>query len=541
MIFKLFFVKTSFVETGFPGFAFCRIFHLCLTIVMPQSSFKKYQKTTGLLAGLLLCSLIYLIDPLQMGENARRVLSIAILMISWWIFDAMPLPAVALLPLVLFPLAGIKPIKEVAPSYGDEIIFLFMGGFFIGLAIEKWNLHKRIALGIINITGTNGNRIILGFILATGGLSMWLSNTATTMMMFPIALSVIHVTGNRDHPEGNMKNFSLALMLSIAFASNFGGIATVIGTPPNVWYVAHIKQEYSQQQYNIGFINWLLLCMPLAICMLLMLYWVLVKWLFPNRIVHSEESRRFVKTELAALGPLSGAETRVLAVFIFTASLWIFKDLINKTGIPPLTDTIIALVGALLLFIVPSGATKDEPEERLLNWGDTKNMAWGILILFGGGLALAKALEDAGLMKALGASLSRFILFDGAPAWGDSRLLVVIFVVTTLSVFLSEVMSNIAQVMVLGPIMTSMAVMAHINPLLLGVPMALGASCASMLPMGTPPNAIVFSSGHIPLRQMLRAGFVLNCVCIVLITLFCWLLLPLVLPAPPDVLVKNGQ
>jgi solute carrier family 13 (sodium-dependent dicarboxylate transporter), member 2/3/5 len=488
----------------------------------------QYKKTSALLLGVLLCLALYALNPLQLAQNARIVLAIAVLMISWWVLDAMPLPAVALLPLILFPLTGVKPIKEVAPLYADPIIFLFMGGFFIGLAIEKWNLHKRIALGIINITGTNGNRIILGFVLATGFLSMWLSNTATTMMMFPIALSVIHVTSARENTGGNIKHFSLALMLCIAYAANFGGIATIIGTPPNVYYVGHVRE---QLHYNIDFIKWLLVCMPLAILMLVMLYWVLVKWLFPNHIKHSTESRLYIKNELALLGPLSGAEIRVLLIFLFTALLWIFKDLINQLHWVKLDDTIIGLSGALLLFMVPSGNNKEDREERLLDWPDTKKMAWGILILFGGGLALAKALEDAKLTAQLGDYIGSFTKAGGYAATGDVNMLLLIFLVTTLSVFLSEVMSNIAQVMVLAPVVTAIAIKAHIDPLLLGMPMTLGASCASMLPMGTPPNAIVFSSGHIPLKQMLRAGFVLNIICIILITLFCWLVLPLVMGA----------
>jgi solute carrier family 13 (sodium-dependent dicarboxylate transporter), member 2/3/5 len=482
-----------------------------------NSWIKKYEGPLSLLAGIVIATYMYWGNPFGVDAKAKLVLSIAFLMITWWVLDAMPLAVVALVPLVLFPLLNINNIKDTSKAYSDSVIYLFMGGFFLGLAIEKWNLHKRIALNIINITGTNGNNIILGFILATGALSMWLSNTATTMMMFPIAASVIHVVSSHGSQEGNIKNFSLTLMLSIAYASNFGGIATIIGTPPNVAYISHLKEHYNQ---TVGFSSWMLVCMPLSILLLLSLYLVMVKWLYPNHIKDSNEGRFFIKTELKNMGSLSRQEKRVLVIFCSTAFLWIFKDLINgQQKLFQLDDTIIALIGAISLFIVPSGADKEKPKGRLLDWEDTGKMAWGILLLFGGGIALAKALEEAKLIENLGQYIA---------AYATGNTLLLIFLITLISVFLSEVMSNVAQVIVMGPVVSALADALHVNPLLLGIPMTLGASCASMLPMGTPPNAIVFASGHIKLKEMLRIGFVLNIVCIILITLFCWLLLPLV-------------
>ena len=482
--------------------------------------FKKYKKEAGLFTGLILCLFFFFVNPLALAFKAKLVLSIAVLMISWWVLDAMPLPVVALLPLVLYPLLNINSIKETSKAYSDSIIYLFMGGFFIGMAIEKWNLHKRIALSIIKLTGTNGNNIILGFILSTGFLSMWLSNTATTMMMYPIAASVITVIGNHTNPGANIKNFSLVLMLSLAYASNFGGIATIIGTPPNVAYVRHLNEEL---KHGIDFASWMMLCMPLAIILLLSLYVIMVKWLYPNHLSHSVEGKNFINTELKEMGRLSRQEKRVLIVFCSTAFLWITKDIINTSQkIIQLDDSIIALLGAISLFIIPSGRTKEDPDERLLEWSDTKKMAWGILLLFGGGIAMARSLEDAKLIQDLGQYIAGF---------ATNNLLLLIFMVTLVSVFLSEVMSNIAQVIVMAPVITAVAVAMHINPLLLGIPMTLGASCASMLPMGTPPNAIVFASGHIKLNQMIKTGLVLNIVCVILITLFSWLLLPLIMPA----------
>ena len=479
--------------------------------------FEYNKKELALITGVLLFLVFVIANPFSLTTKPNFVLAIAVLMISWWVLDALPLPVVALIPIILFPLFDISSIKEVTKSYSDSIIFLFMGGFFLGIAIEKWNLHKRIALSIINITGTNGNRIILGFILATGFLSMWLSNTATTMMMFPIAMSVIHVIEVNQQSGHNIRNFSLTLMLSIAYASNFA-LGTIIGTPPNVAYVNYISDKFN---YNIGFTDWMIVFTPLTIVLLFMLYWVLVKWLYPNNIKHSEKGNQFIKDELEKLGPLSLPEKRVSIVFIITVLLWIFKDLINSfQKLFVLDDTIIAMMAAVSLFIVPSGKIVEEKKTQLLDWPDTKKMAWGILILFGGGIALAKSLEDAKLMEQFGQLL-------GSYSTGNTLLM--IFIVTTASVFLSEVMSNVAQVIVMAPVISSVAISLHMDPLLLGIPMTLGASCASMLPMGTPPNAIVFASGHIKMKDMIKTGFVLNWICIILITIFCYFLQPMIL------------
>ncbi len=421
------------------------------------------------------------------------------------------MPVVALLPLILFPLFNIAPIEATAASYANPVIFLFMGGFMLGLAIQKWNLHRRIALNIVRLTGTSGDRIILGFIIATGLISMWLSNTATTMMMFPIALSVISVLKENHPDQQGATNFSLSVMIAIALASNFGGIATIIGTPPNVAYAAFIKKKYD---YAISFSDWMITCVPLAILLLTCLYLVMVKWLYPNRMKADVSATTFIQKEVAGLGKYSTGEKRVLIIFICTAALWITKDLINKfTGIK-LDDNMIALIGAVALFITPSG----NKSEALLHWSDTKEMAWGILLLFGGGIALATALEKAGLIQQLGQWFSQFAF----------NQLMLIFLVTLISLFISELMSNVAQVTVFAPVVSSLAEAAHVHPLLLGIPMTLAASCASMLPMGTPPNAIAFSSGYIKLKDMTRVGFIMNIISVLLITLFCWLLLPLV-------------
>jgi solute carrier family 13 (sodium-dependent dicarboxylate transporter), member 2/3/5 len=451
-------------------------------IIAVRTYYEIHKKEIGLYVGLLLAISCFIINPFALSYQANQVLFIAILMIIWWIFEVMPMPVVALIPIALFPLLGIAPINEVAKNYADPIVFLFMGGFFIALAIEKWNLHKRMALGIIRITGTNGNRIILGFIMATGLLSLWLSNTATTMMMFPIALSVIHIIKIHNKSEKNVNNFSLVLMLSIAYASNFA-IGTIVATPPNVAYVGYIKTKFN---YTIGFVDWLLLFLPLTLLLLSILYWILVKIMYPNTIKHTNEAASAIKKAQKELGPMNIAEKRVLFIFGLTVLLWITKDLFNNLqNYLALDDAIIAIFGAILLFLIPSG-DKTGKCVRLMSWPDTKHMAWDVLLLFGGGIALAHVLEASSLINEFGAGL-------GGVTANNTFLL--ILMVTTIAVFLSEVISNLALVIILSPIVTAVALVLHVNPLLLGIPMTLGASCASMFPMGTPSNAIVFCKG----------------------------------------------
>jgi len=478
--------------------------------------------------GVLLFVLMFVINPFSVDNKALKVLAVATLMITWWVAEAMPMPVVALLPIVLFPLMSITPIRDVVSSYADPVIFLFMGGFMIGLAIEKWNLHKRIALGIVNFTGTSGDRIVLGFILATGFISMWLSNTATTMMMFPIAASVIHVVKENHSGKGNINYLALTIMLAIAYASNFGGVATIIGTPPNVAFVGYINDKYN---YSVQFLDWMVICTPLAILLLLSLYLVMTKVLYPSKIASDAATKAHIKDELKQLGPMSKPERRVLAIFLMTALLWITKDLINEAlkieavvraiGKIQLDDNMIALIGGISLFIVPSGNYNNKQESvRILEWSDTSKMAWGILLLFGGGIALASALDKAGLIQMLGQWIAGI---------SGSNVFVLVLMITFVSLFISEVMSNIAQVIVFSPVIAGIADALHMNPLLLGIPMTLGASCASMMPMGTPPNAIVFASGHIKLNQMVKTGFVMNVVAVILITLFSYFLVPLLM------------
>jgi sodium-dependent dicarboxylate transporter 2/3/5 len=471
----------------------------------------------ALLAGFLLTA----IDPLRLGESSSMLLGITLTMILSWVMEALPMPVVALIPLFTFPLLNIQPIEAVSKAYANPVIFLFLGGFMLGLGIEKWGLHRRIALGIVRFTGSSGDRIVLGFIFATAFISLWLSNTATTMMMFPIALSVIQVLKQKNELTGNLSNFSITLMLAIAYASNLGGIGTIIGTPPNVAYVGYIEKEIPGLQ--VGFMNWMLLCLPIGLLLILALYGVMVKWLYPNHIRSSVMMDAVIESEWQALGPLTATQKRVLWIFGITVLLWMLRVPINKfQSWFELDDTIIALLGGFCLFVTPAPASvsgeTEKKDPHLLEWEDTRNMAWGILLLFGGGLALAGALEKAGLIIQLGEWMAQY----AGAGFG------LVLLVVTLSIFIGELMSNVAQVIVFAPVVTALAKALHMDPLLLGIPMTLAASCAGMLPMGTPPNAIVFASGHLRLRHMLVVGGIMNLIAIVLITLFGWFFLPVV-------------
>lgn len=453
-----------------------------------------------------------LANPFNVDARAVNVLSVAALMITWWVSEALPMPVVAMVPLVLLPLMKVSPIKEVATSYADPNIYLFMGGFMLGLAIEKWNLHKRIALGIVNITGTSGNRIVLGFILATGFLSMWLSNTATTMMMYPIAASVIAVVRENHKGNARLDNFALTIMLAIAYASNFGGIATIVGTPPNVAFRGIIHERYG---YSIQFFDWMIICTPISLLLLLALYVVMTRFLYPSKLASEPGTRLLIKEEMAKLGPMSTQEKRVSIIFACTALMWIFSGYLDL----PFDDTMIAIMGATALFICPAGGTESSSGKKILEWSDTSKMSWGILLLFGGGIALASALQKAGLIQLLGEWIAGFS--EGG--------LVLVVMITFVSLFVSEVMSNIAQVIVFTPVICGIADAIGVSPILLGLPMCLGASCASMMPMGTPPNAIVFASGHIKFGQMIKTGFIMNIIAGILISLFCWYLVPMLM------------
>ncbi len=474
-----------------------------------------WSKKIGLFLGpTLFFILINLPDLLPGMEYANAVIATALWMVVWWITEAVSISVTALLPLVLFPSLDVMDITEVGANYGSPIIFLFFGGFVLALALEKVNLHKRIALTIIRITGTTPNKVVLGFMIATATLSMWISNTASTVVMLPIAMSVIRLLiHDEDGFTKDDRNFALSVMLGIAFSANAGGIATVIGTPPNSVLIGLLENQY---QIEISFLKWMTFGLPFSVILLLICYWVLVKWMFPNRQLQFTASRQVIQAELKKLGPTSGKEKMVLAIFGVTIFLWVFRTVINSI-FPALglSDTIISMIGAISLFALPYNIRQGD---FIINWGDTNKLAWGILILFGGGLALANGMSSSGLVDVVSEAIAN----------GEFPVLFTASLLILLMLFMTELMSNVALVAVLAPVVAGIAIGLDIPMLHLLVPVTIASSCAFMLPMATPPNAIVFASGYIEVQQMARVGIILNLISVVLLVAMFQFVFPLV-------------
>lgn len=471
------------------------------------------HKKIGFLTGPILF-LILLLSPISL-ENpiAIKVIAVAAWMIIWWITEAVSISVTALLPLTLFPLIGITDITSVSKHYANPIVFLFFGGFVIALALEKVQLHKRIALTIIKWTGTNANGVILGFMLATALMSMWISNTASTVVMLPIAVSVIQLLiDDKDGFTKNDQNFALSIMLGIAFAANIGGTATLIGTPPNSVMVGFLESEYN---IEIGFMTWMLMGVPFATILLIISYFVIVHWFYPNHLGQMKASNSVITDELRKLGKLSKAEKTVLIIFLMTAFLWIFRSVINGWFLNlKLTDASISMVGAMAMFIIPQSLKNGQ---FTLDWKDTKELPWGILILFGGGLALASGLKDAGLIDLIGNSIQNL---------KGVHLLLIMSILIAVMLFMTELMSNVALVTIFVPVVAGIALGLDIPMLHLIIPVTLASSCAFMLPMATPPNAIVFASGHIKVYEMARVGVVLNCIAVILLIGLGYIIVP---------------
>lgn len=464
------------------------------------------ERKFGLLLGPLAFLLIFLMPDLMPGkEMANPVIAVAAWMVIWWITETVSISVTALLPLLLFPLLKVMPMAEVGANYGSPIVFLFFGGFILALALEKVNLHKRIALTIINITGTTPNKVVLGFMIATASLSMWISNTASTVVMLPIALSVISLLiDDEDGFTKGDKNFALSVMLGIAFSANAGGIATVIGTPPNSVMIGLLENEYN---IEISFLKWMTLGLPFSILLVSICYLVLVKWMFPNNQLQFKASKEVIRGELKKLGPTTGKEKMVLAIFGVTVFLWIFRTVINEIfpGLR-LSDTIISMLGAILLFSLPYNFRKGD---FIITWRDTKRLAWGILILFGGGLALARGMSVSGIVDVVASAI----------AGAELSVLITASLLILLMLFMTELMSNVALVAVLAPVVAGIAIGLDIPILYLLIPVTMASSCAFMLPMATPPNAIVFASGYIKVHQMARVGIILNLISVGLLIL----------------------
>jgi len=480
------------------------------------------SKKIGFFLGPILCGLILILPvPATLSPEAMKVAAIAVLMAVWWTTEAIPIPATSLVPLALFPFFSVMSSKSAAAPYANHLIYLFMGGFFIAVTMEKWNLHKRIALLTISLFGTKPHRIILGFMVSTAFLSMWISNTATAMMMVPIAIAVIKEAASGIYqgnakiadPSGPNHNFAVALMLSIAYAASIGGLGTIIGTPPNTVLVGFIEKTYGQQ---ISFASWMAIGVPLSVVMLLITWIYLVKIGFKLGADELHGGRALIKSQIQNLGPISRAEKSILIVFLLVAAAWIGRGFIHVEALNMVHDSTIAIAGALLLFLFPVNFKEGK---FLLDWQTAVKIPWGIVILFGGGLSLANGFKVTGLTIWIGKSLS---------ALQGTDMLIILFMVVFLTIFLTEMTSNTATSTMLIPIMAGLALAMSIHPYALIIGTAMAASFAFMLPIATPPNAVVFGSGYVTIPQMVKAGLVLNLIGSVLITLVIKFILPVV-------------
>lgn len=464
------------------------------------------------LGPLLFFSLQFLKPPETMPAPAWDVLCVTLWMALWWVTEAVPISVTALLPIVLFPLTGALAIGTTTAAYGDKFVFLYLGGFLLAIAIEKWELHRRIALTIINLIGTNLKLIILGFMVATAFLSMWISNTATSVMMLPIGAAIIsQMKNNPDTDKNENKYFGKSLMLAIAYSASIGGIATLIGTPPNLVFAGIVEKIYG---IEITFFQWFKLGLPISVFLLFLCWKYLTHFAFNFKGMKLPGGKGEISRLLKDLGETSRQEKIVLTVFIFTALAWITRSFLLQPIIPFIDDTIIAITAGIMLFLLPSG----KGGERILVWEDAVNIPWGIIILFGGGMALAKAFGDTGLAVWIGEQLTDL---------KNLPLILLILVLVTSVNFLTEITSNIATTAMLLPILAPMAVAMNIHPYYLLVAATLAASCAFMLPVATPPNAVVFGSGHLQIKDMVRTGIWMNIFSILLISLIIYFLLPI--------------
>ena len=449
-----------------------------------------------------------------MDPVAWRAAAAGLWMAIWWATEAVPVPVTALLPLVLFEPLGIAPLRDAAAPYANPIIYLFFGGFLMALALERWNLHRRIALAILDRTGTEGRRLIGGFMLVCALLSMWMTNTSTTMMLLPIVLSVITVI--RENVSGlsdrNRSDFEIAMLLGLAYAASIGGLATLVGTPPNAFLVGYLAENYDLQ---ISFARWMSVGIPVTAVMLPIAWWVLTRFMHPVLVPASEDVHRHLHELREKMGPMTTAEKRVGIIFGGVILSWMLgRPLADVAGLSGVSDAGIVMIAAILLFVIPSG---DSEGHKLMDWETAVRLPWGVLVLMGGGLSLASAVSDSGLALWLGESLALL---------NTLGLVVLVIAAVALVIFLTELTSNLATTATLLPVMGAIAVQAGLPPLYLTVPITIAASCAFMLPVATPPNAIVFATGRVTIPQMVRAGFILNLFGIVVVTIIALYLAP---------------
>lgn len=447
--------------------------------------------------------------PEGLSQSGWLTAGAACLMAIWWICESVPIPVTALVPLFLFPALGLGPIDEVAAPYANPLVFLFLGGFLIALAMQHWNLHRRVAIGLIGTLGTRPTRIIAGFLLASGLISMWVSNTATALMMLPIAVSVVALLPKHSD---DADDFATALMLAVAYGSTTGGMATLIGTPPNALLAGFLSRVYEQP---IGFGQWMLVGLPVTLIALPIVYFTLTRVAFRLGSEEVPGMRRLLESERAKLGAFGGGEAAVAVVFVITAAAWIFRPLLEGI-LPMISDTSIAIAGAVALFMIPVNWRRGE---FVMTWEAASKLPWDVLLLFGGGLSLASMIKAHGLSDYLGALSA---MLDVLP------VILTIAVIAFGILLLTELTSNTATAATFLPIVAAIAISMGQNPILFLVPTAMAANCSFMMPVGTPPNAIVFGSGLVTLPQMARAGFLLNLLLVPIVVGVIWLLGPLV-------------
>ncbi len=479
------------------------------------------RKRIGLALGPVLFVLMLVVpSPEGLSAAGWHTAAVAVLMAVWWISEALPIPATSLLPLVLFPLLGAGTIRETAAPYANPLIFLFLGGFLIATAMQRWGLHKRIALRIIRLVGTGPRALVAGFMMASAFLSMWVSNTATAMMMLPIGLSVVQLAEEAEAENAARASFALALLLGIAYGCNIGGMATLIGTPPNALLAGFIEEQYGR---TISFVNWLAVGLPLVAVGLPLTYLVLTRVAFPLRMAALPGGQALIEAGLARLGRMSRGERWVALVFALTALLWIVRPLLDDL-LPGLSDAGIAMAGGLILFVIPVDLKNGV---FVHSWATARRLPWGTLLLFGGGLSLASAFVRTELSTWIGETLETLAFLP---------ILVAVLIIVAVIVFLTELTSNTATTAAFLPVLAALALGIGQNPLLLTIPAVLGASCAFMLPVATPPNAIVYGSGRVSIPQMSRAGLLLNLLFLALITVLAYTLVLLVFDVQIDVI-----
>lgn len=466
------------------------------------------RQWVGLAAGVLLALLMRLVLPDSLSTDGKNVAAVATLMAVWWMTEAIPLAATALVPLVAMPVLGVAPMGDTAAPYADPIIFLFLGGFVIATAMQRWNLHTRFALATVLVVGTSPVRMIGGFMLATGLLSMWISNTATAVMMLPIGVAVLGLVAQlRDGRQD--PNFATALMLGIAYAASIGSLGTTIGTPPNAFVQAHVRDAYD---IHISFFQWMLFGVPLAAVFLVIAWLVLTRLIFPPGITEIPGGKELLEQRRRDLGPMSRAEWTVLAVFATAVLGWVLVGVLSPYVdwvAEHASDAGVAMLAALLLFLLP---VDRRGQRRVLTWDDTKDVPWGILLLFGGGLSLSSQFgeERSGLGPWIG---------EQVADWGTIPTVLMVLAITAVVLALTELTSNTATAATFVPIMAAVAVGLGQDVLLFAVPVALAATCAFMLPVATPPNAVVFSTRRVTVGQMIRGGALLNVIALVLVVL----------------------